>query len=80
MAVLVPAIGLSRPIRLLVLAVVVVVLLFWWPSSEGSGLSSLFFSKSNLQAQRAILKYIDPLIGTVNGGESAPLDVYGTLS
>ncbi|KAF6837704.1 glycosyl hydrolase family 92 protein [Colletotrichum musicola] len=72
MAVLVPAIGLSRPFRLLVLAIVVVFLLFWWPSAEGGLFSALFFSNSDLRAQRAILKYIDPLIGTVNGGHVFP--------
>ncbi|GKT94264.1 glycosyl hydrolase family 92 protein [Colletotrichum tofieldiae] len=72
MAVLIPAIGLSRPVRLLVFAVVVVCLFTWWPFSESPGLSRFFYSKPNLKAQHAILKYVDPLIGTVNGGMAKP--------
>ncbi|GJC81381.1 putative secreted glycosidase ARB_07629 [Colletotrichum liriopes] len=72
MAVLIPAIGLSRPVRLLVFAVVVVCLFTWWPFSESPGLSRFFSSKPNLKAQHAILKYVDPLIGTVNGGHVFP--------
>ncbi|KAK2766394.1 alpha-1,2-mannosidase-like protein [Colletotrichum kahawae] len=72
MAVLIPAIGLSRPVRLLVFAFVVVCLVFWWPISGAGGLAGLIFSKSNLHAQHPVLRYIDPLIGTVNGGHVFP--------
>ncbi|KAL3298756.1 glycosyl hydrolase family 92 [Colletotrichum asianum] len=72
MAVLVPAIGLSRPVRLLVFAFVVVCLVFWWPISGAGGLAGLIFSKSNLHTQHPVLRYIDPLIGTVNGGHVFP--------
>ncbi|KAL0934310.1 alpha-1,2-mannosidase-like protein [Colletotrichum truncatum] len=72
MGVLIPAIGLSRPVRLVAFAVFVVFLIFWNPFSGGGGLASLFFSTPNIQAKHDILKLIDPLIGTVNGGHVFP--------
>ncbi|KAK6211120.1 glycosyl hydrolase family 92 [Colletotrichum tabaci] len=72
MAILIPAIGLSRPVRLLVFAAIVVCLFTLWPHSGSRGLWRLLHSKSNLKVQRAILKYVDPLIGTVNGGHVFP--------
>ncbi|GKT44207.1 putative secreted glycosidase [Colletotrichum spaethianum] len=65
MGALIPAFSLSRPVRLLVFAVVFVCLFIWWPYPGSYG---LFYSESDLKGQHTILKYVDPLIGTVNGG------------
>ncbi|KAK2012242.1 family 92 glycosyl hydrolase [Colletotrichum eremochloae] len=72
MGVLVPASRLSRPARLLVFAVIFVCLFHWWPSSESRGLSRLFYSELNSGPRHGTLKYVDPLIGTVNGGHVFP--------
>ncbi|KAF4780745.1 glycosyl hydrolase family 92 [Colletotrichum scovillei] len=72
MALLVPAIGLSRPVRLAVFAAVVICLVLWWPLSGTRGFINLISAKSDFRAQRAVLRYVDPLIGTTNGGHVFP--------
>ncbi|KAK1989031.1 family 92 glycosyl hydrolase [Colletotrichum cereale] len=72
MGLLVTATRLSRPVRLLIFAAVVVCLFRWWPSSDSRGLSRLFYSDWNSEALHATLKYVDPLIGTTNGGHVFP--------
>ncbi|EFQ33564.1 glycosyl hydrolase family 92 [Colletotrichum graminicola M1.001] len=71
MGILIPVTRLSRPVRLLIFAAVFVCLFRWWPS-ESRGLSSLFYSDLNPKVQHDVLKYVNPLIGTINGGHVFP--------